>query len=362
MQLILILSGLVIGFILGLVAAFVLRIIHSKTAKELLDEFKRESEVQKDMNVKELENKKGLIDLQLSNMTSKLEDVSKLVKELEKDRERKFGELTTHLETTSKQTSDLIKTTGTLSKALASSKVRGQWGERMAEDVLRLAGFVENTNYIKQKVIEGVGNKPDFTFFLPRDLKLNMDVKFPYDNYVRFLEAESDSDKETYRKNFLKDVKTKIKDIANRDYINPEQNTVDCVLLFIPNEQIYTFINEQDISILDEGIHKRVIMCSPSNIFAILAVIRQAVENFKLEQASNEILSLFGRIKKQWDMFIKSHDKLGKRIQDALDDYNILKSTRRNALEKPLNKIEEIRTQRKIPIDTSNLPEIEEEN
>ncbi len=357
MQLILILSGLVIGFILGLVAAFVLRIIHSKTAKELLAEFKRESEVQKDMNVKELENKKGLIDLQLSNMTSKLEDVSKLVHELEKDRILKFGELTKQLETASKQTSELIKTTGTLREALASSKVRGQWGERMAEDVLRLAGFIENVNYIKQKAIEGVGNKPDFTFFLPRDLKLNMDVKFPYDNYIKFIEAESESEKESFLKNFLKDVKDRIKEVVSRDYINPEQNTVDYVLLFIPNEQIYSFIHEKDSSILDEGLKKRVIMCSPITLFVVLAVIRQAVDNFALEKTSNEILSLFGRIKKQWDMFITSHDKLGKRIQDALDEYHFLKSTRRNELERPLNRIEDIRKQRGIPIDTSNLPE-----
>lgn len=207
-----------------------------------------------------------------------------------------------------------------------------------------------------------MGNKPDFTFFLPRDLKLNMDVKFPYDNYVKFLESESDSDRETYRRNFLRDVKDKIKDLANRDYINPEQNTVDYVLLFIPNESIYAFIFKQDDSIIDEGLKKHVIMCSPITLFAVLVVIRQAVENFALEKASNEILSLFGRIKKQWDMFMKSHDRLGKRIQDALEEYQFLKSTRRNELEKPLNKIEEIRTQRSIPIDTSELPEIEGED
>ncbi len=362
MELILILFGLVIGFILGLAAAFVLRIIHSKTAKELLDEFRRESEVQKDMNVKELENKKGLIDLQLSNMKTHLEDVSKLVRELEKDRVQKFGELTKQLETASIQTNKLINTTGTLREALASSRIRGQWGERMAEQVLNLAGLLENINYIKQKAIEGVGNKPDFTFFLPRGLTLNMDVKFPYDNYVKFLDSESDSDRETYRRNFLRDVKDKIKDVANRDYINPEQNTVDYVLLFIPNESIYAFIFKQDDSIIDEGLKKHVIMCSPITLFAVLVVIRQAVENFALEQASNEILSLFGRIKKQWDMFIRSHDKLGKRIEDALEEYHFLKSTRRNELEKPLNKIEEIRKQRSIPIDTSELPEIEGED
>ena len=48
-----------------------------------------------------------------------------------------------------------------------SPTARGQWGERMAEDVLRLAGFVENVNYVKQTQVEGGTGRPDFTFPLP---------------------------------------------------------------------------------------------------------------------------------------------------------------------------------------------------
>ena len=234
-------------------------------------------------SVKELDAKKSLIDQQLQRMTSELENVSKLMKELEKDRIEKFGELTSQLKVASEQTTSLMQTTNMLRETLASTKARGQWGERMAEDVLRLAGFIENVNYSKQKAIEGVGSRPDFTFMLPRGLKVNMDVKFPLDNYIKFLEVSSESEKEKYRNDFLRDVKARIKEVTTREYINPEQNTVDYVLLFIPNEQIYAFIHEQDSSILDDGIKNRVIFCSPITLFAVLAVIRQAVDNFALE-------------------------------------------------------------------------------
>ena len=99
-------------------------------------------------------------------------------------------------------------------------------------------------------------------------------------------------------------------------------------------------------------------MCSPITLFAVLAVIRQSVENFALEQTSDEILSLLGRIKIQWDKFMVSHDKVGNRIQSALDEFNIMKSTRRMQLERPMNKIEDIRTQRGIDVDKSALPEL----
>src|SRR3989442_690290 len=78
-----------------------------------------------------------------------------------------------------------------LREALSSSKARGQGGERMAEDVLRLAGLLEGVNYRKQTTIDGAG-RPDYTFLLPNGRVMHMDVKFPLDNYVRHLEAGSD--------------------------------------------------------------------------------------------------------------------------------------------------------------------------
>lgn len=384
--------ALIVGVGLGFGIAFLLGVSRTKTAKQLADELFQESEdkrketinavidnlkesfgnlslsalskstdeflklakeklgSEREVSGKELESKKVLIDQQLQEMTNRLEEVKNLTKDLEKDRIAKFGELTKQLELTNKQTLDLTQTTNTLREALASSKVRGQWGERMAEDVLRIAGFIENVNYFKQKTIEGVGSRPDFTFPLPKDLKMNMDVKFPLENYIRYLEAKSDLEKTKYRSDFLRDVKVKIKDVTSREYINPSQNTVDYVLLFIPNEQIYGFIHEQDRNILDEAIKSKVIFCSPITFFAVLAVIRQAVDNFSLEKTSNQILSLLGGFKKQWNEFIKKFDILGKRLEDAQKEYDTLMTRRKRQLERPLSKIEELRTQRGLAI------------
>jgi DNA recombination protein RmuC len=387
-------AALMAGFLLGLAVAFVLRIIQSKTAKELAEELFRENELLRKESLesiisemkasfgnlsldalgksteeflklagarldaettagaKEIDAKKGLIDQQLKRMTSELDSITKLVRELEKDRVEKFGELSSQMKLAREQTNSLIQTTNTLREALASTKIRGQWGERMAEDVLRVAGFIENVNYLKQKSVEQIGTRPDFTFLLPRDLKLNMDVKFPLDNYIRFLEADSELEKSTYRNSFLRDVKGRIKEVTTREYINPEQNTLDYVLLFIPNEQIYAFIHEQDSSLLDKGLKEKVVLCSPLTLFAVLAVIRQATENFALEKTSNEILSLLGIFNKQWGAFVKKMEQLGKRINDAQKEYEALTTTRRRQLERPLNKIEELRTQRQIDMDT----------
>ena len=386
-----ILIPLLIGFTLGIGISLILRFIQARTARDLAEELFRESEDQRRSNLedvidhvkasfdslslkalsqsteqflrlaksrleterestaKELEAKKGLIDQQLQKMTAELDKASQLMRNLEKDRVEKFGELANQLRVASEQTAALNQTTTTLREALASTKARGQWGERMAEDVLRMAGFIENINYIKQKAV-GSGARPDFTFILPRDLTLNMDVKFPLDNYLRYLETDSDADREKFRTAFLRDVKARIKEVTSREYINPDQNTVDYVLLFIPNEQIYAFIHEQDTAILDEGIRNRVVFCSPVTLYAVLAVIRQAVDNFALEQTSNEILSLLGVFNKQWTEFLNKMENLGKKIDDAQKEYEALTTTRRRQLERPLNKLESLRTQRRLPI------------
>jgi len=301
---------------------------------------------------KELEGKKKLIDQTLEAMKEDLGGIETLVINLEKDREQKFGELTNQLRSTTEQTMKLRETTGKLHMALSSTKARGQWGERMAEDVLRLAGFIEGVNYRRQRTLETVGSRPDYTFLLPQDLIVNMDVKFPLDNYLRYLEAEGNADRERYQAQFLRDVKNRIKEVVTREYINPEENTVDYVIVFIPNEQVYAFINEHDSTILDEALRNKVILSSPITLYAILAVIRQAVDNFNLEKTASQIMSLLATFNKQWSFFVNSFDKMGKKIEEVQREYNHLTSTRRNQLERPLRQIADLRQQRGFSEDT----------
>ncbi|TCL71683.1 DNA recombination protein RmuC [Hydrogenispora ethanolica] len=297
-----------------------------------------------------LDTKKQLIDQSLDSMNKEIGRVHELVNLLERDRQQKFGELSSQLRQAVEQTARLRETTDSLRSVLGNSRIRGQWGERMAEDILRTAGLIEGVNYRKQQW-SGAGSRPDFTFLLPKNLKLNMDVKFPLDNFLLFMQCEEENRREEFKQQFLKDVRNRMKEVTTRDYINPAENTLDYVLVFIPNEQIYGFIHESDGSLLDEAIRNRVILCSPLTLYAFLAVIRQAVENFNLERTTGEILSLMGSFYKQWEAFCSSCDRLGKRLEDAQKEYAALITTRRNQLEKPLRYIEELRKQNGLPLE-----------
>jgi DNA recombination protein RmuC len=295
-----------------------------------------------------LDTKKLLIDQSIKEVRDNLKSVESLVTELEKNRALSIGQLSEQLKLASEQTAKLQDTTGKLQLALGNSRARGQWGERMADDILRIIGFVEGINYRKQQVSESTGNRPDYTFLMPNSLQLNMDVKFPLDNYKKYIDAEADTDREGFKTAFLKDTRQRIKEVTTRDYINPEQNTVDYVLVLIPNEQVYRFINENDTDIIDYALGSKVVLCSPVTLYAVLALINQAVNNFKTEKAIDEIIGQVKVFKSQWDKYAESMDKMGKKIYEAQKEFDNLTTIRKNKLERPLKRIDDIGKERGI--------------
>jgi DNA recombination protein RmuC len=361
--------GLVIGLVIG--AAALYTAMRSRTASEqqLKDAFaglsqealqassqhvvelaKQVLAAQSEAAKKELEGDKKLIDQNLETMTKRLTELQRAVQQADKERESSHKSLTAQLQNATQETGKLRQTAEQLSKALASPQHRGQWGERMAEDVLRLAGFIENVNYFKQQVEAG-GTRPDFTFPLPNGLKLNMDVKFPLANYIRYLDAETDGEKEQFGKAFINDVKSRIKEAASRDYINPSENTVNYALVFIPNEQVYSAIHDMDPSMIDGALKSRIVLCSPLTLYAMLAVIRQAAENVAMEHRAVEMANLINKFMAQWENYKAEFVKLGSQLETVQKTYGRLETTRANQLERPVDKINELRSAQ------SELPE-----
>lgn len=301
-----------------------------------------------------LADERDVVGRELAEARRQLQHMSSLVEDLRRERAEQQGRLEQGLAEAVRTTNQLAGTTDALRQALASTKARGQWGERMAEDVLRAAGFVEGVNYRKQTAIAG-GTIPDVTFPLPGGRSLHMDVKFPFDNYVRALEAANDAERDAFEARFLADVKQRVREITTRSYIDADA-TVDHVLLFIPNEAIFAFVHEHDPGLLDHAIAQKVVICSPSTLFAVLAVVRQAVEQFRLERTSDEILACLASFEKEWTKWSDGFAKLGNQLGTISKTYDALSGTRTNQLERTLAHIERLRTERGIEPVTTIAP------
>lgn len=283
----------------------------------------------------------------VEGLTAQLERLGDVVTKLQNDSAQQHGQLVSGIQQVASTGRLLAETTGHLREALASPKARGQWGERMADDVLRLAGMVEGVTYRKQTGIAG-GAIPDVTFLLPGGRHLHMDVKFPVDNYLRHLEATTDAERDATAKAFLRDVRSRVKELSGRGYIDPDA-TLDEVLLFIPNESVWAFIHEQDPQLIDTALGQKVVLCSPVSLFAVLAVIRQAVEQTRLARTSDEILQCLSAFRQQWTKYADAVDVVEKRFASVQKGFDELTGTRRRQLERQLDRVEDLRNQRGLP-------------
>jgi len=265
------------------------------------------------------------------------------IKRLREQNAEKFGSV-------DKAVSDLLKSTGDLNNVLSSSQARGQWGERMAEDLLKAAGLIEGINYEKQDTISG-GGRPDYTFLMPPDRVLYMDVKFPMDSYTKFVSATDSGVMVSLKADFMKAVRDRVKELERRDYVvSTTQQSLDYVLLFVPNESITGFIHEADPSLIDWALERKVVLCSPLTLYAFLVVVRQATESFHTEETAAQIMQMMGKFRKQWESYVKSLDKVKRNfdnMQEELDDLTVGK--RFKGLNRETKKIEALRKQHNIP-------------
>jgi DNA recombination protein RmuC len=360
-----------LAFAAGLVAGgflvYLITRLHRKDVEQAFsslasDALRNNSEDFLKRGVSEIDNKKKLIDQTLETMNSELQRVKQCVIDFDGKSGEKFSKVSEQLRNATEQTVKLQDTTYKLQSALANTKERGQWGERMAEDVLRLAGFIEGTNYVKQKTQDNVTSRPDYTFLLPQELKLNMDVKFPFNNYTRYAAEENKAVQDAYKQEFLKDVRKRIKEVTTRDYINPQEKTLDYVLVFVPNEQVYCFINENDGAVMDDALKSKVVLCSPLTLYAILAIIWQTVDNFNLSKTASHIMMYLGEFEKQWHEYSKCMDAMGERIEAAHKEYQKLTTTRTNTLERSLKRIDDLRSQQAISTETDPSLSLPAEN
>jgi DNA recombination protein RmuC len=289
-----------------------------------------------------LDSRRELIDKSIQAVNERLEAVRRQIQQVEAARKQEFGKLTSSV-------TSLTRSAEELHRMLASTQRRGAWGERMAEDVLNLAGLSEGLNYDKQSSDATTDNsRPDFTFYLPNDLKLNMDVKFPLERYKSYLDAETDEARAGELKQLIQAVRKHIRDVSRRGYIDPKIPTVNYCLLFIPSEQIFSLVLATQPDLVDEALSSRIVLTSPLTLYAMLAVVRQAAEHVNLMQTADEVLDLLHEFSDQWDNYCGAVDKLGERLRQASDEFQKLRTTRTNMLERPLGKIEQLRQSRDL--------------
>lgn len=265
-----------------------------------------------------LEGERELIELHVNDMKSELYRLFESIRSFEKERSEQFGNI-----------SESMKTIHRLYQMLTSAPQRGMLGEVIAEDILKHLGFLENVNYLKQEQKE---NRPDFTILLPENKRLYMDVKFPFDNYRRYVESEPKN--EEFKNAFFRDVKNMIDKVSK--YIDTD--SVNFSIIYIPTDTVYNFILE-NTDIYEYAFQKKVLIVNSFSLYAILSIVHSAIRSFNIEKEMSRIIDDVNQFLIEWTKFIDGVTNLGERIHQLEKEFNTLITTRKQQLEKPVERI-----------------------
>lgn len=287
----------------------------------------------------DLSNKKDAIEKLVKTVLEELDKTNTKTEGAEKERIGSFRELKQELESQRRISENLASTTENLKKVLSNNQLRGQFGEQVAEDLLKMTGFVRDVDYLINKRQAESSTRPDFTILLPDGVKINVDAKFPYMNLQKMTETDDQITKKEYVKKFEQDIKEKIKQVTTREYIDPSNNTVDFVILFIPNEMIFSFIYEKMNQIWTSGMREKVIFAGPFNFTAILRLIRQSYSNFQYQKNVRKIITLIKEFENEFGKYNEEFAKIGDRITSLSEQYQKVDSTRTKQLIRTVDKI-----------------------
>jgi DNA recombination protein RmuC len=248
------------------------------------------------------------------NITSQLGHTGSVVNEIQK----KLGAL----EETTKQMKDIGKDIASLQDILRAPKLRGNLGEFLLEDLLQQV-FPAGNYTMKYSFKNGV--QVDAVIRLG-EWVIPVDAKFPLEAFQRLLAATDDESRKKNKKEFIKGVKLRIDEIADK-YIRPDEGTFDFALMYIPAENVFyeTMISdtltEKNYEIFNYAMARHVIPVSPNSFYAYLMAIAFGLKGLKIEQQTKEILKNLVKVQDGFSHFYADFSLLGKHIANASGKY-----------------------------------------
>ena len=228
-----------------------------------------------------------------------------------------------------------------LKQVLEGNQSRGQYGEFQLSMVLNNvfggANGCYEEQYTMKRVKDGDDVRADAVVFMPEPNKMIcIDSKFPFQDYAKLFDAETEEERENLTKNFSSAVKKHITAIKDK-YIIPGKTAPEA-LMFIPNDGVFAFIHHNLDSVVEYARDQRVILTSPSTLPAILVTInmvRIEVERSKnLEEINKNLKGLgkqfelfsdeWGKFSKQLDTVSKSREQLDTRVSRITNRFDAI--------------------------------------
>jgi DNA recombination protein RmuC len=226
--------------------------------------------------------------------------------------QKQVGEMTEQ----ARQLSELSRAVTAIEHVLRAPKLRGNFGEEQLESLLSLV-FSRQQYALQHRF--STGEVTDAILFLPLG-NVAVDAKFPLENFRRFAESTSEEDKKCARRDFLRDVRKRVDEIAAR-YIRPAEGTLPFALMYVPAENVYyeaVIRNEEDpFQLYRYCLDKRVVPVSPNSFYAYLQTIMVGLKGMQVSQRAETIVREIESLRIELEKFGKAYETVGQHIRNA---------------------------------------------
>ena len=231
-----------------------------------------------------------------------------------------FTQNMTQIQERMKQMHESVKNVSSFQDIFKSPKLRGIWGEASLEAALNQ--YFSRDMYSLQHYFKS-GEAVDAVLNLPNGLILPIDSKFNWENFEKMVNAETDMNKEIYRKSFYSDVKKKIDEISSK-YLLPSEGTTDLALMYVPAETVYYEIinNIKDVDIPNYARQKKVFLVSPNTFALSVSAIRHWVKDVEFSKQTKDIIKRLERIATDGGKLAEDFQRLGKHITNTKSAYD----------------------------------------
>jgi len=270
------------------------------------------------------ETNKESIDILLKPFKENIIDFRKRVEEIYTTQTSQRGELKSELKRLMELNQTISAEAQNLTNALkGNSKVQGDWGEMLLETILDSSALSKGIHYETQYNIkdeEGRNLRPDVVLHLPEKKDIVIDSKVSLTAFVGYSSADSDEERRRHLAAHVASVRQHVTELGRKEY-QRRLNSPDFVIMFIPNEPAFLAALQNDTAIWSDAYDKKVIISSPTNLFALLKLVADLWKYNDQDKNTKEIAACGLKLYEQLVAFTSSLEGVGTALDKARDAY-----------------------------------------
>lgn len=246
-----------------------------------------------------------------------LATVQQRLDEVEKERVAAYSRLT-------EQVTALGSTATTLSRALRSPAVRGRWGEMQLRRVVELAGMLQRCDFDEQQPLQGDNGRlrPDVIIHLPGGKQIVVDAKTPLEAFLDAQEAPDDETRLLKLQAHARQVRDHMEKLGGKSYWDPLSDSPEMVVMFLPGETLFSAALQHDLSLIEHGVQKKVLLAGPITLIALLTTVAHSWRQEALAENYREVSQLGKELYERLATFTDHFDDVRRKLDGAVQSYN----------------------------------------